>query len=56
MMCWNSDVNEVKLRFMHPSGPSTSFGFPSKDDILVVPRDLILSSSSPTAATGGEYQ
>ena len=50
------NVNEVKLRFMHPSGPSASFKFPSKDDILVVPRDHILSKASPTTAIGRTYQ
>ena len=35
--------NEVKIKFLHPSGPLHSFSFPTPQDILVLPTCDILT-------------
>lgn len=46
---------QVKLSFLHPSGPSTSYSFPSKPDVLLVPIQDILTIVNPTTVTGRVY-
>ena len=48
-------TREIKVKFLHPSGPATSFSFPRKDDVLTVPHGAILSAVSPVTATGRTY-
>lgn len=47
---------EVKVTFLEPSGPSPSFKYPSKSDILTVPQSKILSMVDPRTITGRTYQ
>ena len=48
--------NEAEIKFLHPSGPASSFTYPAKDDILMVKREDILTKVNPTTATGRTYQ
>ncbi|CAH0391660.1 unnamed protein product [Bemisia tabaci] len=47
--------DEVKLTFLHPSGPNVSFYYPSKPDILEVPISDVLMTVDPTTQTGRVY-
>ncbi len=49
------DRNEVKVTFLHPSGPAPSFTYPRREDVLVVPRSSILTKVDPMTATGRAY-
>lgn len=51
----HQDLGEVKLSFLHPHGPSRSFVYPSKPDILVMSSEDILTVVNPTTATGRAY-
>lgn len=51
-----SDTLEVKLNFLTPKGPSNSFHYPLKPDILVVPYVNILTVVDPITATGRTYK
>ena len=51
-----STNNEAKLKFLHPAGPSHSFKFPSRDDILIVSHTDILMTANPTIPAGRVYQ
>ena len=51
----NSNVKKVELKFMHPAGPSPSFVFPRKDDILIFSHADILMKANPTTTTGRVY-
>lgn len=48
-------TQEVQVEFLHPAGPSSSFSFPSRADVLIISRDSILLKASPTTATGRMY-
>lgn len=50
-----SDLMEVKLTFLEPNGPSPSFKYPRRPDILIVPEKDILSIVDPQTATGRTY-
>ena len=50
----NSDAKQV-LKFMHPADPSPSFGFPRRDDILIVSHADILMKANPITTTGCVY-
>jgi hypothetical protein len=49
-----SQVNgsEIQLTFLHPSGPSKSFMYPSPPDILWVPASVVLTKVDPETAMG----
>ena len=49
------DSMEVKLTFLEPNGPSPSFKYPQRPDILIVPEKNILSIVDPQTATGRTY-
>ena len=51
----NSDAKEVELKFMHPAGPSPSFVYPRRDDIMIVSHTDILMKANPTTTTGRVY-
>ena len=46
---------QVTLSFLHPHGPSRSFKYPSRPDILSVPVTDILTTVDPRTATGRTY-
>ena len=48
-------TRELKVKFLHPSGPATSLSYPRKDDVLILPRHAILSTVSPVTVTGRTY-
>ena len=48
---------DIKVRFMHPHGPSRVFHWPSRNDICFVPVDKILCLiDSPVTSTGRSYK
>ena len=47
---------EVKISFLHPAGPATSFSYPRKPDVLTMPGNFILCKLDPITATGRTYQ
>ena len=47
-------TKEIKVKFLHPSGPAT-FSFPRKYDVLTVPQAAILLTVSPITAAGRTY-
>ena len=50
------EQKDIKVKFMHPHGPTTHFYWPSRDDICFVPVDKILTRvSAPVTATGRSY-
>ena len=51
----NANEDDVTVKFMHPAGPSSSFYFPSHDDICIVHKTDLLLSVDPTTATGRTY-
>lgn len=48
----NEEVNEVKVTFLHPPGPSPSFSFPSTPDVLCIPYSDIIYKTNPITPTG----
>lgn len=52
----NETDDEVKVSFLHPAGPSPSFSFPSRPDILWVSIIQILSLVNPITPTGRVYR
>lgn len=50
------DIMEVKLTFLEPNGPSPSFKYPRRTDILTLPQSDILSIVDPKTVTGRMYQ
>ena len=51
-----TEVNgEVKVSFLHPNGPSRSFRYPHRPDILNIPLSDILSKVDPRTVTGRVY-
>ena len=46
------EMQEVTLSFLHPRGPSRSFVYPHKADILTVHISDILTFVEPTTYTG----
>ena len=49
------DSMDVKLTFLEPNGPSPSFKYPRKTDILTLPQSDILSIVDPKTVTGRMY-
>lgn len=49
------DENIVKLTFLHPHGPSSSFRYPADEDVRVVQIDHILTCVDPRTRTGRTY-
>lgn len=47
--------NEVKVSFLHPAGPSTSFSYPSPQDVLWLPLSYVLCKVNPVTPTGRVY-
>ena len=45
----------VKLTFLHPHGPSSSFKYPEIQDIRTVPMDDIITHVDPRTRTGSVY-
>lgn len=45
----------VKLTFLHPRGPSSSFKYPQTEDIRTLPIDNILTLVDPRSRTGRVY-
>ena len=48
--------NEAELKFLHPAGPSSSFKFPNRDDILIVSHTDILMTVNSKIPTGHVYK
>ena len=45
----------VKVSFLHPNGPSRSFRYPHRPDILNIPLSDILTKVDPRTVTGRVY-
>ena len=50
-----SDSSEVELNFLHPHGPSKSFSYPSRPDVLVISIHDILTIVDPKTVIGRMY-
>ena len=48
-------AREIKVKFLHPSEPATSFSFPRKYNFLTVPHPAILSRVPPITATNRTF-
>jgi hypothetical protein len=51
----NTEERTVKVNFLTPKGPSASFRYPERPDILNVPYSDILSTVNATTKTGRSY-
>jgi len=49
------EQDDVKVTFMHPCGPATTFRWPRREDICWVPTDHILVAVDVLTATGRQY-
>lgn len=52
----NYDTEEIKINFLHPHGPSSSFYFPEHPDVLQVTANTILTKVDPRTVTGRTYK
>lgn len=50
------DIDEVKISFLDPNGPSRSFKYPSMPDIMTVSCQDVLTKVYPTTAKGRVYK
>ena len=48
-------MDKVKVSFLHPHGPSRSFRYPQRPDILTIPFSYILTKVDPRTVTGRVY-
>lgn len=51
----SQDENMVKVTCLHPPGPSSSFKYPSRDDIRILERSDILALVDPRTRSGRTY-
>ena len=51
----SQESGQVKLTFLHPHGPSSSYKYPGNEDIRTVPMDHILTQVDPRTRTGRVY-
>ena len=49
------ESEEIEVSFLHPHGPSRSFRYLSPKDVLVMSCKDVLTTISPTTATGRTY-
>ena len=49
------NTHEVKVTFLHPSGPAQSFTYPRIEDVPIVPRSSILTKVDPMTASRRIY-
>jgi len=49
------DSEQVRVSFLHPHGPSLSFKYPARPDILTIPVEDVLTSVDPRIARGCTY-
>jgi hypothetical protein len=49
------ETGTVKIMFLHPNGPSLSYMYPTRLDILQVPRQDIVMKVDLCTATGRTY-
>ncbi len=54
-MVKNEEENEVKVTFLHPSGPSPSFTYPLTPDVLWISSSDIIYKVNPITPTGRVY-
>ena len=55
LACVLEVTHEVKLTFLHPPGPSSSFRYPQSQDIHTIPIENILTLVDPRTRTGRVY-
>lgn len=51
----NEELDEIKVTFLHPAGPSKSFSYPRNADILWVSVTDVLMKVDPVTPTGRTY-
>ena len=49
------DNSEVKVNFLHPQGPASSYKYPTIPDVHTVPSSHMLTKVNPRTATGLTY-
>lgn len=47
--------SELKLKFLHPHGPASSFTYPTSSDIANIHSSDILLKGNPSTQTGRTY-
>lgn len=52
----NNETAEVKVSFLHPEGPASSFFYPSSPDVLIVKSESLIKKVEPLTATGRTYK
>ena len=53
--CDPFSCHEQWQKHLHPHGPTKSFYYPQRCDILIMPRQDILTAVNPTTSTGRSY-
>jgi hypothetical protein len=48
----SEELNDMKISFLHPHGPSATYIYPATPHILRLPQSAILAKVSPIPATG----
>jgi hypothetical protein len=56
VLCADENINKVKITFLHPYGPSSSFMYPLCPDILNIPHTAVLMKVNPRTAKGHTYK
>ena len=51
----DEDSREIKINFLCPQGPSPSFKYPSKQNVLVIPQNDVLTKVDPRTVTGRTF-
>ena len=51
----SEDSEQVRVSFLHPNGPSRSFKYPARPDILTIPVGDVLTRVDPRTAKGRTY-
>ena len=49
------EARVVEVNFLHPQLPSSSYGYPQRQDVMEVDPSDILTLVSPSTATGCRY-
>ena len=51
----HEDSREIKINFLYPQGLSPSFKYPSKQNVLVISQNDVLTKVDPRTFTGCTY-
>ena len=54
-LCAYEDSREIKINFRCPQGPSPSFKYPSKQNVLVISQNDVVTKVDSRTVTGRTY-